>query len=200
MKENSDGFVRADQIDLKSLDEQLERHLNKVRTMDKSKRPDDAHLPLVASAAADSTKTSIPTFKKDRQEWEIDPSKLIIKSVIARGTFGTVHRGIYDGQDVAGQSLFIILALFFFLMNFVLGIWRLIMDSPISLISRSWCSSIISIVRICQINIHIYTVFRFVLMEFMTIHLPFSEKKKGLFMDALCCSPLRTSNAMFLQN
>ncbi|XP_039068632.1 serine/threonine-protein kinase STY13-like [Hibiscus syriacus] len=36
-----------------------------------------------------------------RQEWEIDPSKLVIKGVIARGTFGTVHRGIYDGQDVA---------------------------------------------------------------------------------------------------
>jgi len=46
-----------------------------------------------------------PTTNNNRQrhEWEIDPSKLIIKTVIARGTFGTVHRGIYDGQDVAGQ-------------------------------------------------------------------------------------------------
>jgi hypothetical protein len=42
-------------------------------------------------------------LNKERQEWEIDPSNLIIKSVIARGTFGTVHRGIYDGQDVAGN-------------------------------------------------------------------------------------------------
>ncbi|PNX66127.1 serine/threonine-protein kinase HT1-like protein, partial [Trifolium pratense] len=41
-------------------------------------------------------------LNKQRQEWEIDPSNLIIKTVIARGTFGTVHRGIYDGQDVAG--------------------------------------------------------------------------------------------------
>ncbi|KAE8021550.1 hypothetical protein FH972_007431 [Carpinus fangiana] len=40
-----------------------------------------------------------------RHEWEIDPSKLIIKGVIARGTFGTVHRGIYDGQDVAVKLL-----------------------------------------------------------------------------------------------
>ncbi|CAN4093522.1 unnamed protein product [Withania somnifera] len=47
---------------------------------------------------------------KDRQipikhAWEIDPSKLIIKTVIARGAFGTVHRGIYDGQDVAVKLL-----------------------------------------------------------------------------------------------
>ncbi|MBA0697542.1 hypothetical protein Goari_021080, partial [Gossypium aridum] len=42
-----------------------------------------------------------PSNTGRRQEWEIDPSKLIIKSVIARGTFGTVHRGMYDGQDVA---------------------------------------------------------------------------------------------------
>ncbi|TQD77571.1 hypothetical protein C1H46_036894 [Malus baccata] len=33
------------------------------------------------------------------------PSKLLIKSVIARGSFGTVHRGIYDGQDVAVKLL-----------------------------------------------------------------------------------------------
>ena len=43
-----------------------------------------------------------------RQEWEIDPAKLLIKSVIARGTFGTVHRGVYDGQDVAGIFLILI--------------------------------------------------------------------------------------------
>ncbi|KAL9998773.1 hypothetical protein Hdeb2414_s0523g00910541 [Helianthus debilis subsp. tardiflorus] len=29
------GFVRADQIDLKSLDEQLERHLSRAWTMEK---------------------------------------------------------------------------------------------------------------------------------------------------------------------
>ncbi|KAF6157365.1 hypothetical protein GIB67_004303 [Kingdonia uniflora] len=85
MKESSDGFVRADQIDLKSLDEQLERHLSRVRTMEK-KRED-------------------PRERITREEWEIDPSKLIIKTVIARGTFGTVHRGIYDGLDVAVKLL-----------------------------------------------------------------------------------------------
>ncbi|GJN15303.1 hypothetical protein PR202_gb02202 [Eleusine coracana subsp. coracana] len=40
-----------------------------------------------------------------REDWEIDPAKLVVKGVIARGTFGTVHRGIYDGQDVAVKLL-----------------------------------------------------------------------------------------------
>ena len=79
------GFVRADQIDLKSLDEQLERHLNRALTMEKNKKKDEF---------GDCAK----------YEWEIDASKLTVKSVIARGTFGTVHRGIYDGQDVAGEK------------------------------------------------------------------------------------------------
>ncbi|VAH62113.1 unnamed protein product [Triticum turgidum subsp. durum] len=35
----------------------------------------------------------------------VDPAKLVIKGVIARGTFGTVHRGVYDGQDVAVKLL-----------------------------------------------------------------------------------------------
>ncbi|KAI9173965.1 hypothetical protein LWI28_009482 [Acer negundo] len=111
MKENSDGFVRADQIDLKSLDEQLERHLNRALTMEKTrKRNSDDNIVYTTSAAATTTavafssKTSF-TEKKQRQEWEIDPSKLIIKTVIARGTFGTVHRGVYDGQDVAVKML-----------------------------------------------------------------------------------------------
>lgn len=80
------GFVRADQIDLKSLDEQLERHLNRALTMEKNKKKDE-----FGNSA--------------KHEWEIDASKLTVKSVIARGTFGTVHRGIYDGQDVAVKML-----------------------------------------------------------------------------------------------
>jgi hypothetical protein len=118
MKETSDGFVRADQIDLKSIDEQLERHLNKVLTIDKKKRGVEDEDSSTAASAFDHVRvhnsaTTSPTsikfktnFKKQKQDWEIDPSKLIIKSVIARGTFGTVHRGVYDTQDVAGLSLF----------------------------------------------------------------------------------------------
>nr|DAD34611.1 TPA_asm: hypothetical protein HUJ06_005251 [Nelumbo nucifera] len=86
MKESSDGFVRADQIDLKRLDEQLERHLSRAWTMEKKKEEGEKE-------------------RVTREEWEIDPSKLIIKGAIARGTFGTVHRGVYDGQDVAVKLL-----------------------------------------------------------------------------------------------
>ncbi|XP_076951105.1 serine/threonine-protein kinase 52-like [Bidens hawaiensis] len=89
MKENksNEGFVRADQIDFKSLDEQLERHLSRAWTMEKNK-PDFETPPL-----------------NQRQDWEIDPSKLLIKAILARGTFGTVHRGLYDGIDVAVKLL-----------------------------------------------------------------------------------------------
>ncbi|GAB2289539.1 hypothetical protein Dimus_038053 [Dionaea muscipula] len=87
------GFVRADQIDLKSLDEQLERHLTRRISLDNKR----------ASADEGSQRNRSPL--KVKHDWEIDPSKLIIKSVIARGTFGTVHRGIYDGQDVAVKLL-----------------------------------------------------------------------------------------------
>ncbi|GAB4845648.1 hypothetical protein Ancab_039049 [Ancistrocladus abbreviatus] len=102
MKESGDGgFVRADKIDLKSLDEQLERHLNRARSTtenisnkSKSKQREEAE-----QHNSNGGKGS------RRHEWEIDPSKLIIKGVIARGTFGTVHRGVYDGQDVAVKLL-----------------------------------------------------------------------------------------------
>lgn len=106
MKESGEGYVRADQIDLKRIDEQLER-FTRAATMEKSRRAEGKE----AEEASGNGKSlvaslSLPkqTRKKERQEWEIDPAKLLIKSVIARGTFGTVHRGVYDGQDVAGES------------------------------------------------------------------------------------------------
>lgn len=86
----NDGFVRADQIDLKTIDEQLEKHFNKVND-------DSSH------DHSNSIATTGGNNMEQREEWEIDPSNLIIKSVLARGTFGTVHRGFYDGQDVAGN-------------------------------------------------------------------------------------------------
>lgn len=113
MKENNDGFVRADQIDLKSLDEQLERHLSRALTMEKNKKKDEDTGNSFLTSAPIARSRSTKVAAKDRLEWEIDPSKLIIKSVIARGTFGTVHRGVYDGLDVAGQSPIYIFALFF---------------------------------------------------------------------------------------
>ncbi|GLJ22039.1 hypothetical protein SUGI_0412960 [Cryptomeria japonica] len=77
---NKEGFFRADQIDIKKLDAQLEKHLSRAWNMDKeSKRP--------------------------KEEWEIDLKKLLLKCKIAQGTFGAVYRGVLDGQDVAVKVL-----------------------------------------------------------------------------------------------
>lgn len=75
-----DRIFRADKIDLKSLDKQLEKHLSRVwsRNIERNHKPKE-------------------------EEWEIDLAKLETRNVIARGTYGTVYRGIYDGQDVAGN-------------------------------------------------------------------------------------------------
>ncbi|XP_042043488.1 serine/threonine-protein kinase STY13-like [Salvia splendens] len=90
------GFVRADQIDLKSIDEQLNRHITRALTMEKKKQENGGK-----QQQQQDESREIPA----RQEWEIDASKLVVKSVLARGTFGTVHRGVYDGEDVAVKLL-----------------------------------------------------------------------------------------------
>ncbi|KAL6008063.1 hypothetical protein ACLOJK_033569 [Asimina triloba] len=77
---SKDVFFRADRIDLKSLDLKLEKHLSRVWSRDReSTRP--------------------------KEDWEIDLAKLEIKYVVAHGTYGTVYRGVYDGQDVAVKVL-----------------------------------------------------------------------------------------------
>ncbi|KAF2559981.1 hypothetical protein F2Q68_00018473 [Brassica cretica] len=124
------GYLRADQIDLKSLDEQLQRHLSRAWTMEKRKSLSDGEdnadnkynqnnfghrqlvfqRPLLGGSGGynnnyNNNHKLTTEVGRSRREWEIDPSKLIVKSVIARGTFGSVHRGIYDGQDVAVKLL-----------------------------------------------------------------------------------------------
>ncbi|XP_057489097.1 serine/threonine-protein kinase STY13-like [Actinidia eriantha] len=75
-----DMYFRADKIDLKSLDVQLEKHLSRVWSKNIE-------------------------VQKPKEEWEIDPSKLDIRYLIARGTYGTVYRGTYDSRDVAVKLL-----------------------------------------------------------------------------------------------
>lgn len=74
-----DMYFRADKIDFKSWDIQLEKHLSRVWSRDREVLPGK------------------------KEEWEIDLAKLDIRHEIARGTYGTVYRGVYDGQDVAGN-------------------------------------------------------------------------------------------------
>lgn len=75
-----EGFFRADQIDLKNLDAQLEKHLSRVWTMEKE-------------------------AMRPKEEWEIDLKELVLKGKIAQGTFGAVYRGVFGGQDVAVKLL-----------------------------------------------------------------------------------------------
>lgn len=75
------GYVRADLLNLADLDAALEKHLHK------------------------GLSSNLPPTKREMEEWEIDPTKLILKNMVAQGTFGTVHRGVYNGQDVAVKFL-----------------------------------------------------------------------------------------------
>lgn len=72
------AFLRADMIDFKTWDLQLEKHLSRAWSRDTEAR-------------------------NQPEEWEIDLAKLDIKNAIAHGTYGTVYKGVYDCQDVAGE-------------------------------------------------------------------------------------------------
>ncbi|KAL3648996.1 hypothetical protein CASFOL_005399 [Castilleja foliolosa] len=80
---SKDMIFRADQIDLKSLDLQLEKHLSRVW----------------------SRNTDTESKNKPKEVWEIDPSMLNIRYFVAQGTYGTVYRGTYNTQDVAVKML-----------------------------------------------------------------------------------------------
>lgn len=80
---SKDMIFRADKIDLKSLDAQLEKHLSRVW----------------------SRTTSNLDPKRPKEEWEIDLAKLDLRYVVAHGAYGTVYRGTYDNQDVAVKVL-----------------------------------------------------------------------------------------------
>lgn len=85
---SKDMVFRADKIDLKNLDIQLEKHLSRVLTRNTDPQ-------------------------KPEEEWAIDLSKLDIRYVVAQGTYGIVYRGTYDNQDVAGNHRLIPFHTFF---------------------------------------------------------------------------------------
>ena len=68
---------RADKIDLMNLDVMLEKHVNRI---------------ISKSIEA----------KRHKESWEIDLTKLDLQYCVANGAYGTVYRGTYDNQDVAG--------------------------------------------------------------------------------------------------
>lgn len=78
-------IFRADKIDLKNLDVQLEKHLSRVWSRNVEPPQNNSSTP--------------------KELWEIDPSKLEIRYLVAQGTYGTVYRGTYNSQDVAGILL-----------------------------------------------------------------------------------------------
>ncbi|XP_024357689.1 serine/threonine-protein kinase 52 [Physcomitrium patens] len=78
------SMVRADLVNLADLDIALNR----------------VHSKLPNSAEAASAEPPGPV-----EEWEINPREITLKHMIARGTFGTVHKGVYNGQDVAVKLL-----------------------------------------------------------------------------------------------
>ncbi|KAK3041783.1 hypothetical protein RJ639_000299 [Escallonia herrerae] len=93
------GFVKMDTIDMRKVDEELQRRVYRVWT--KQKISDDRQ-GQQKIRFTDSKEEQ----EEEEEEWEIDPAgKLVVKGVIARGTFGSVHRGVYDGKDVAVKVL-----------------------------------------------------------------------------------------------
>ena len=75
-----DMFFKANRIDFKNWGIQSEKHLSRVWSRDRD-------------------------INKNKEEWEIELAKLDIRNFIAHGTYSTVYRGLYDGQDVAGNSI-----------------------------------------------------------------------------------------------
>ncbi|BFG16444.1 hypothetical protein CerSpe_027180 [Prunus speciosa] len=84
----------AAKIDLKCLDEQLE-NLHRMYSMKKKKglHGEENKVINVRAVAAKEV--------HEEEDWKIIREKLVVKQVFACGGFGSVDKGIYDGQEVA---------------------------------------------------------------------------------------------------
>ncbi|KAL6540775.1 Serine threonine-protein kinase [Orobanche minor] len=80
-RSNKEMCIRADKIDLKNWDVQLEKHLSRAWSRERE---------LVQTR---------------KEELEIESGKLDLRYLIAHGTYGTVYRANYDGQDVAVEDI-----------------------------------------------------------------------------------------------
>ncbi|KAK4725046.1 hypothetical protein R3W88_027825 [Solanum pinnatisectum] len=74
-------------IDLRRMDEQRERHLFSNNN----------------GCTEETNKLELIMTKK--QEWELDPTKLKVNNIIAKGAYGSVYKGVYDGKQVAVKIL-----------------------------------------------------------------------------------------------
>ncbi|KAH0720900.1 hypothetical protein KY289_006233 [Solanum tuberosum] len=72
------------------MDEQLERHLDRVFSNNNG-------------CTEETNKLEVIMTKK--QEWELDPTKLKVNNIIAKGAYGSVYKGVYDGKQVAVKIL-----------------------------------------------------------------------------------------------
>ncbi|CAI7876593.1 unnamed protein product [Closterium sp. NIES-53] len=97
-------MARADLVDLADLDRALDRAL--------SRREKPAAAVQAAGAAgkgggsdADKLGHGPQAEGSERPKWEIDVKKVVLRKLIANGTFGTVYRGTYQGKDVAVKVL-----------------------------------------------------------------------------------------------
>ncbi|CAB4264389.1 unnamed protein product [Prunus armeniaca] len=85
----------APKIDVKSLDEKLE-NFHRLYSIKKKKELHDKESNKVINMRAMAAKEA------PQEEWQmIIREKLVVKQVFASGGFGSVHKGIYDGQEVA---------------------------------------------------------------------------------------------------
>lgn len=72
------------EIDLRKMEEQLERHLDRVFSNQNNNK------------GCEELKVTI------KEEWELDATKLKVNNLIDEGAYGSVYKGVYDGQQVAG--------------------------------------------------------------------------------------------------